>query len=96
MGREDEVGPVLVLMQRNRLEVRRVEALWIHDRAGHMPEDQELLGGEAQVVAIGGAAKAQDRLLAVLRIEMTDQLRLKGLEHALGGLLVNPTVVLEH
>lgn len=46
MGGQDEVVTVVVVVQRCRLQVRRVEPLRVHHRARHMPEDQEFLRRE--------------------------------------------------
>lgn len=96
MGGQDEVVAVVVVMERRRLQVGRVEPLRVHHRARHMPEDQELLGGEPQVVAVGGAAVAEHRRCAVLGIEVAHQLALERFEHARRSLFVDPAVALEH
>ena len=61
-----------------------------------MAEDQKFLGREAQVVAIGGTAKAEHRAAAVFRIEMAHQGGLEGFQQPMGGLFVDPAIVFQH
>ena len=96
MRRENEIAPVFVLMKGGGLEVGWVEPLGVHHRARNMPEDQEFLGRQAQVVAVGGATKTQHWPQLLLRLQVTDQTALEWLDHSLPGLFSDPAIALEH
>ena len=96
MGRQDEVLTVFITMQRRWFEIGGIEPLGVHYRSRHMAENQELLRRKAQVVAIGRATETEDRIGLVIRVEMTHQGGLEGLQHPRFRHFVDPAIVLEH